>query len=94
MPAAAQSSRSIADDAAVGEQEGDERSDAGAGRFVHGAGEERIGAVGVALEQMGEALDMEHVAAKRTGRAESIPGDLGVASHLPRRPLRHRFARR
>ena len=48
--------------AAVGEHEGDERSLAIAGRFVDGAGEERIGAVGVALEQMGEALDLDHVA--------------------------------
>ena len=36
---------------------------------------------------------MDHVAAERAGRAESMPGDLGVASHRLD-PSRHRFARR
>ncbi len=67
--------------AAVGEHEGNDRLHVEAGRFVHGAGEEPIGAVGVALEQMGETLDLDHVGAKRTDRAETTQGLLRVTSH-------------
>ena len=69
-------------DAALGEEDGDERKDAGAGRRIHGAGEEGVRPVEITFEQVREALGVEHRRPIGTGRAEPVPSDLRVTAHL------------
>jgi hypothetical protein len=69
-------------DAALGENDREERHGARADGDVEGMREERVGAVEITVEQVGDALGVQHNRSVRAGRAESGHGELGVASHL------------
>ena len=65
----------------LGEDEGREGQGAGAGRDVECVGEDRASPGRVALQQIGNALRVEHRRAVRAGRAQTIPGGLRVVPH-------------
>ena len=68
-------------DAALGEEHGHERSAFGAGG-IHGVGEAGIRPVGVSLEQVGDAVGMEHGGPIRARRGEAVQSDARIAPHL------------
>ena len=68
-------------EATFGEEDGHEGAAASAGRGIDGAGEDRIRALGVPLEQVGHAVDVEHRRPVRAGRAEAVERELGVVAH-------------
>ena len=49
---------------------------------VEGVREERVGAVEITVEQVGDALGVEHRRPVRAGRVELVQGELGVDAHL------------
>ncbi len=69
-------------DAALGEDDREERHGARAGGHVEGVREQRVGAVEITVEQVGDAFGVQHGRPVRAGRAEPGHGELGVASHL------------
>ena len=69
------------DDAALGQDDGGQRWRAGLVGGVEGVGQDRVGPVEVALQQVGNAPGVHHGRPVGAGGAEAVQGELRVAAH-------------
>ena len=68
-------------EAPLGQRHRQERDDARAQRFVEGPGEEGVGLLRVAFQQVGQTLGVQHRRAVGTRGAEAVEGLPGVVAH-------------
>ena len=69
-------------DALLGQDEGGQGQGAGRGGVVGRAGQDRVSPGRVALQQVGDALGVQHRRPVRARRAQPVPGDPRIAPHL------------